>query len=130
MSAAGLRLGVLGLSLLLIGAAKASAHIVDIRWDANGRFVHKAEIPAGKFVEVCGALQPGQRIAWSFQGSAPTKFNIHYHRGKETVFPTQLDAVKEAAQTLEVQAEQVHCWMWSNKGSAALSIELRLRSEP
>ena len=115
-----------GLSLAHLGAAMASAHIVDIQWDASGRFVHKAEIQAGKFVEVCGALKPGQKITWSFQGSAPMNFNIHYHLGKETVFPAKLSAVKDAAQTLNVQAEQMHCWMWSNKSTQPLALQLTL----
>lgn len=119
-----------GLSLAHLGAAMASAHIVDIQWDASGRFVHKAEIQAGKFVEVCGALKPGQKITWSFQGSAPMNFNIHYHLGKETVFPAKLSAVKDAAQTLNVQAEQMHCWMWSNKGAALATLDLDLKIEP
>lgn len=134
MMAAGVWLRLLGLSaglsLAPLGAAMASAHIVDIRWDADGRFVHKAEIQAGKFVEVCGALKPGQKIAWSFQGSAPTNFNIHYHLGKETVYPAKLSAVKDAAQTLDVQTDQVHCWMWSNKGAATSTVDLILKIEP
>ncbi len=119
-----------GLSLAPLGVAMASSHIVDIQWDAHGRFVHKADIQAGKFVEVCGALKPGQKIAWSFQGSAPMNFNIHYHLGKETVFPAKLSAVKDAAQTLNVQAEQMHCWMWSNKSSAVATLDVALKIEP
>jgi len=125
----GLGLGA-ALSLAPLGAAMASAHIVDIQWDASGRSVHKAVIQAGKFVEVCGALKPGQKITWSFQGSAPMNFNIHYHLGKQTVYPAKLNDVKAAAQTLQVQAEQVHCWMWSNKTAAAASLELGLQVEP
>lgn len=119
-----------GLSLAPLAAATAAAHIVDIQWDASARFVHKAEIQAGKFVEVCGALKPGQKIAWSFQGSAPMNFNIHYHLSKQTVFPAKLSAVKDAAQTLNVQAEQMHCWMWSNKGTAMSTLDLVLKIEP
>ena len=57
-------------------------------------------------------------------------FNIHYHLGKETVFPAKLSAVKDAAQTLNVQAEQMHCWMWSNKGASMTTLDLILKIEP
>lgn len=118
------------LPCLLLGSAQAGPSIVDIRWDANGRFVHQAEVPADKFLEVCGALPLGQRINWRFQGSAPTNFNIHYHLGKETVYAVQLTGVREAAQALQVQVEQEYCWMWSNKTAAAATLSLELRAEP
>lgn len=127
---AGLLLRGLGLALLPLGAALAAPHIVDIRWDASGRFAHQAEVPAGKFLEVCGALKSGQKIAWSFQGPEAMNFNIHYHLGKETVYPVKLASVRDATQTLTVQAEQVHCWMWTNKGSAPASLDLVLKIEP
>ena len=40
----------------LCGGALAASHIVDIAWSPDGRFAHKAQIAAGKFVEVCGKL--------------------------------------------------------------------------
>ncbi|KQW42268.1 MULTISPECIES: hypothetical protein [unclassified Roseateles] len=121
-----------GLSALLMapfGAAVAANHIVDIEWDAQGRFAHQAEVPPTKFVEVCGKLTPGQKVAWSFKGGAPMNFNIHYHLGKETVYPVKLNEVKDGAQTLEVQAGQVYCWMWSNKTPSTASLELALKIE-
>ncbi|MGQ3095325.1 hypothetical protein [Roseateles sp.] len=111
-------------------SAVASSHIVDIQWDASGQFAHKAEVQPTKFVEVCAKLKPGQKIAWSFQGSAAMNFNIHYHLGKETVYPAKLTEVREAAQTLRVEAEQVHCWLWSNKTSAVALLDVALKIEP
>ena len=129
-----LRKPLVGVATLLLlapmGSAVAASHIIDIRWDANGQFAHKAEVQPAKFVEVCGKLKSGQRIAWSFEGSAAMNFNIHYHVGKDTVYPTRLNEVKDAAQTLQVQAEQVHCWMWSNKTLAPASLHLALKIEP
>jgi hypothetical protein len=121
--------GLALLPWLLLVSAQAAPHIVDLRWDANGRFTHQAEVPAGKFVEVCGALKPGQKITWSFQGGAAMNFNIHYHLGKETVYPVKLAGVRDAAQTLNVQVEQVHCWMWTNKSPAAAGLTLSLAIE-
>ena len=41
--------GVLAM-LALSGVALASSHIVDIAWSPDGRFAHKTQIAAGKFV--------------------------------------------------------------------------------
>lgn len=127
---AGRLLTSLGLALLPLGSALAAPHIVDLQWDAGGRFAHQAEVPPGKFVEVCGALKPGQQVDWRFQGGAPMDFNIHYHIGKETVYPVKLTAARQAEQTLSVRAAQVHCWMWTNKGSEAATLSLTLSLKP
>ena len=121
--------GVGFLMLALMGGAMASGPIVDFAWDAQGQFVHKTEVPAGKFVELCGPLKAGQKVAWSFQAGAPMNFNIHYHLGPDVVYPTKLSAVTLAAQSLAVQKEQVYCWMWSNKTAAAATLDVLLKLE-
>ncbi len=118
------------LASLPIGMAVAAPHIVDIRWDAEGRFAHESSVPAGKFFEVCGALKAGQKVAWSFKGDDAMDFNIHYHLGKDTVYPVKLKAVRDAAQDLQVQAEQVHCWMWTNKGGQPARLSVTLKTTP
>ena len=109
-----------------LSTVHAASPIVDIRWDDQGRFVHEASIAPGKFLEVCGALQPGQSIDWSYQSAAALPFNIHYHQGADTVYPVQLKAA-QAAQTLKVSAEQAHCWMWTNKSTEAVRVSVSLR---
>ena len=47
---------------MLSGAAFAATHFVDIAWSPDGRFGHKAQIAAGKFVEVCGKLAVGKGV--------------------------------------------------------------------
>lgn len=129
-----MRLGLWGRLLLAAtlgsGSAAAAPHIIDIRWDASGRFAHQVEVPAGKFIEVCGALKTGQRIAWTFESSQALAFNIHYHRGKETVYPVKLAAAEQAADSLAVQVDEPYCWMWSNKSAAAASLRLELLTRP
>lgn len=123
------QIGVLALLLAPMGAAIAASHIADIRWDAEGRYVHHAEVAPGKFVEVCGKLKPGQKVVWSFKSSSAMGFNIHYHRGKDTVYPVKLNDVSDAAQTLQVGADEVHCWMWTNKAPRPVSLDLVLKIE-
>jgi len=110
----------------LSGVALAATHIVDIAWPPDGRFAHKAQIAAGKFVEVCGKLAVGEGVRWSFTAAAPVDFNIHYHVGKEAVFPARQTQVSSGRDTLNVAVAQDYCWMWTNKGSAPVSLTVDL----
>ena len=110
----------------LSGAALGATHIVDIAWPPDGRFAHKAQIAAGKFVEVCGKLAVGEGVRWSFATAAPVDFNIHYHVGKEAVFPAKQAQVNSGRDTLNVAVAQDYCWMWTNKGSAPVSLTVEL----
>lgn len=115
------------LALLAVsGVALASSHIVDIAWSPDGRFAHQAQIAAGKFVEVCGKLAVGEGVRWNFATAAPVDFNIHYHVGKEAVFPAKHSQVSSGRDTLNVKVAQDYCWMWTNKGSAPVSLTVDL----
>lgn len=111
---------------MLPDAAFAATHIVDIAWSPDGRFGHKAQIAAGKFVEVCGKLAVGEGVRWNFTAAAPVDFNIHYHVGKEAVFPAKQTQVAVGRDTLSVTVAQDYCWMWTNKGSAPVSLTVDL----
>ena len=111
----------------LSGAALGATHIVDIAWPPDGRFAHKAQIAAGKFVEVCGKLASGDGVRWSFTASVPVDFNIHYHVGKEAEFPAKQAQVTSGQDTLRVAVREDYCWMWTNKTTAATKLSVTLR---
>ena len=112
---------------LLAGPATAAAHIVDITWTPDGGFAHRTQIAAGKFVEICGRLTAGEAVRWDFQSAAAVDFNIHYHVGKEVVFPTRQAQVKAGRDTLRVELSQDYCWMWTNKGSVPVGLTVDLK---
>ena len=113
--------------LMLAGVPVARADVVDIQWSGDGRFTHKGAIAAGTFVEVCGKLPAGLAVRWDFEASTPVDFNVHYHEGKDVVYPSQLPAVSSAKDTLNTKVEQDYCWMWSNKSAAAATLTVNLR---
>ena len=113
--------------VLAVFATGAQAELVDITWDAAGRFETTLSVPSGGFVEVCGKLAKGQSIAWSFKGDKPTNFNIHYHAGKDVEYPAKLVAVARADDTLQVKITQDYCWMWSNKSAVPTTLSLTLQ---
>lgn len=114
------------LAALLVGAPSAWAEVVEIRWDAQGRFEHTAEVAPGRFAEVCGRLSRAEAVAWSFEARQPLDFNVHYHAGKQVVTPEKRDAALRADGKLEATIEQDYCWMWSNKSGVPTKLELRL----
>ena len=108
-------------------AIDARAELVDIRWDSAGLFETALKVAPGKFAEVCGQLAKDQSVAWSFRGERPMNFNIHYHEGKQVVFPAKQDAVVEAQGKLDVGRAQDYCWMWTNKTDSVVRLQLVLR---
>lgn len=89
--------------------------------------MHEATIAPGKFVELCDKLPAGLKVRWDFDAGAPLDFNVHYHMGKDVVFPFKLSAVASARDTQDAKIEQDCCWMWSNKSAkpAMLSVNLQ-----
>jgi len=112
-------------ALAWCGAAHAA--VVDIAWDANGRFEHQSTVAAGKFAEVCGALDRDQAVQWRFTSTGPMAFNVHYHQGKDVVYPVKREATTQADGRLLANPPQTYCWMWSNKGSQAVTLQVELQ---
>ena len=107
-------------------AIDARAELVEIGWDKAGRFETADSVAPGKFAEVCGRLDKGQSVAWSFKGDRPLNFNIHYHEGKQVVFPSKQDAAVDAQGKLNVSLSQDYCWMWTNKTDLRAKLSLVL----
>jgi hypothetical protein len=107
-------------------ATPAAQHIADIAW-GDGGYRHAVTVAPGRFFEACGKLEAGAAVRWQFDAAAALDFNIHYHLGKEVVYPAQLKGVERAADTLAVRQAQDYCWMWTNRGAAPVKLELHLQ---
>ena len=113
--------------VLLTALPAARADGVDIQWSGDGRFAHQSTVAAGKVAEVCSKLPAGTSVRWAFEASTPLDFNVHYHVGKDVVFPSKLAAVATAKDTLQTSIAQDYCWMWSNKSTAPATLTLNLQ---
>lgn len=111
---------------LLLPTSAAMAELIELRFDAAGRFEHASRIAPGKFVELCGKFGARDAVQWRFRSAATLDFNIHYHVGKDVVYPVKLKLAGEAADTLRPKAEQDYCWMWSNKGDVPVELTATL----
>lgn len=105
----------------------ARAQVIDIAWDTAGNFERSLDVAPGGFVELCVKLTKGRAIAWSYDASAPLDFNIHYHAGKDVVFPVKQDGSASLKGELQVDAAQDYCWMWRNKGAAPAALQTKLQ---
>ncbi len=119
------KIAVVGTSALVLSAV-SHAEIVDVKWDATGKFERTQSIAPGKFVEICENLPKGSAVKWEFKASAPVNFNVHFHQGKEVSFPEKQDGVSELQGTLVTPSKEDYCWMWTNKGEAASNIHVLL----
>ena len=115
---------VLALAAIATGAG---ADVIDIKWDANGRFERSVNLAPGKFAEVCGKLPAGLKVRWAFDAGMPLDFNVHYHVDNEVVFPSKLTAVAAAKDVLDTKFDQDYCWMWGNKSASATTITVKLQ---
>lgn len=114
------------LLLTVLMPVAASAEIAEIKW-ADGVFTHKASIAPKKFLEVCGKQKKGETVNWTFNGTAPTDFNIHYHVGKDVSYPENRKGVASAEGSLVAPLDQDFCWMWTNRAAQPLDLELKLK---
>ena len=111
---------------LWIGAGIAQAEVIDLHWQEGRRFERNLPIAAGKFAEICGPLEPGHTVRWSFKADRAVNFNVHYHVDKDVRYPAKKDRVKRLKGDLAVDARQDYCWMWSNKTTASASLSVTL----
>ena len=105
----------------------AQAELLDIAWNASGHYEKSATVQPGKFLELCGGLAKGESISWSFDADRALDFNVHFHQGKDVIFPEKQTAVTKASGTLNVALKQDYCWMWSNKSATPATLSAHLK---
>ena len=118
--------GVLAGVSLLMGAAAALAEVIELQWQDAGRFERSLTIAPGKFAEICGPLEAGQAVQWSFEADRALNFNVHFHVDKEVRYPAKKESVKRLQGDLSVDSRQDYCWMWTNKTTASTKLSVTL----
>lgn len=119
--------GVLAGVSLLMGAAAARAEVIELQWQDAGRFERSLTIAPGKFAEICGPLEAGQAVQWSFEADRALNFNVHYHVDKDVRYPAKKENIKRLQGDLSVDSRQDYCWMWTNKTTASTKLSVTLR---
>jgi hypothetical protein len=103
-----------GLVAIFIGGSVA-AQVV------STPFTHTVK-PRG-FAEECFKLPGGETIGYAFESSATMDFNIHFHRGKDVVYPVKVDAVRRADDRFTAPSAEEFCLMWTNGTAAMVTVK-------
>lgn len=80
--------------------------------------------------EHCVALAPGQVLDYHFTAARPLRFNVHYHVGREIVFPVPEQELGARAGQITVDRPRTCCLMWINPSPTAVRIEFDARVGP
>jgi hypothetical protein len=123
---------LLSAAALLGFASAASTQEVPIRWDAAGHFEHALTVPPGGVAELCGKLRREAVVEWRFDADAPLDFNVHYHVGREAVYPVRMAGAGSGSEKFVAPKDQTYCWMWQNTLAhpAAMRASLALQGKP
>ena len=111
---------------LSLAASTAHADVVDIVWEDGARFDRTLTLAPGKFAELCGALDAGKTVKWSFEADGELNFNIHYHVGKDVHYPSRMEQVRRSEGRLAADVAQDYCWMWTNQTAAPAQLAVQL----
>jgi hypothetical protein len=75
------------------------------------------ELQAGKTAEECFALTAAERIEYRFEATTAVDFNLHTHRGGETITPVDVKRTRAQAGTYAAPRAEEYCLMWTNAGA-------------
>ena len=114
-----------GLSLLAVFALSTAVGAAPPEGvTAEKPFAHS--VRPRQIAEECFRLPAGKTIGYAFESSAPVDFNIHYHAGKDVVYPIKSDQVRQAADRFTAPSDQEFCLMWTNATLEMVTIKGRL----
>ena len=113
-------------AILAASALSSHAAVMDIPWNIDQRFDQLVEVEPGKSAELCSHLPRGAQVRWSYESPVALDFDIHYHVGEKVSYPAKHSATARAEGTLAVALEQDYCWMWTNSGTQAAKVRVKL----
>ncbi len=110
----------------VILAGPAAAELVEVKLTPGEAVDKRFTVAPGKFAELCSALQRGQVVVWQFRADAAVDFNVHYHVGKGVEYPERRPGISDANGRLTASVEESYCWMWTNRSTAPVALDVRL----
>ncbi len=86
-------------------------------------------IEPGKSYEACMRLSAGDKIYYEFTSDSDLRFNIHYHEGKEVLYPVPVKLISSEKAVFEPKSRKQYCMMWNNPGKETVELELQYRTQ-
>ena len=113
----------------MLGATACSARAHDA--SSTGSEIRKTvELPAGEFHEECLDLSRRQRLHYAFSSAQPVEFNIHYHRGKDIVYPVRLKNIRSLKSVFTPPRDEGYCMMWTNSRRNGVKLQYQFSIRP
>lgn len=108
-------------------AGAVQAENVDVRFDANGQFAHSGAVAPGQALELCAPLGAAEAVDSRFNATGALDYNVHHHVQDEVVYLELEKGITRHVGRLEPESADTYCWMWENRGSAAVKLEAALQ---
>lgn len=121
-----MRKAIFGIACAAI-AGTAYAQLVELKLAPGEAVEKRLTVAPGKFTELCIPVKKGRAVGWRFQADGPTDFNIHYHYFKQVKYPERRKNVREASGRLAVGLDQDYCWLWANRSTEPLALNVNLQ---
>lgn len=115
-----MRISILVFTLFLIGAC-AVATVKDSGIN---------QIKPGGIHEECFSAKSGQKIIYSYYGSLPVDFNVHYHAGEKIYYPVERKGATLDDGTYVADHEDIYCLMWTNNQKASATLNYKYEIQP
>lgn len=123
-----MRLALTVLLALLCGTAlPAQAHKRSIEWGTANRFEGEQLLAQGEELQVCGPLEKGQVVHWTFHANAVLAFDIHHMVGKRVHYGEKRLRTKGLQGQYVAPETVTYCWRWTNRGTAPARMAFMLR---
>ena len=74
-------------------------------------------------------LSAGDKIYYEFTSDSDLRFNIHYHQGKEVLYPVPVKLTSSEKAVFAPDARNHYCLMWKNPGQGAVELKLQYRKQ-
>ena len=83
----------------------------------------RVDVPARGFEEHCVKLESGEAVHYRFRASSEVDFNIHYHRGKDVLYPVRERGSRRAEGKYTAPHDDTFCLMWEHTGDVGARID-------
>jgi hypothetical protein len=93
---------------------------------ALASYEHSVVLAAGQVHETCNELPAGDVLSYQYTGSSVSLFNIHYHDGKNIIYPVPDELAFRRNSSLTTGSAQNYCLMWKNIRSTPVTIWYRI----
>lgn len=106
--------GALSLSLALAGSAGAQERITLGPYESFER---------------CFELNAGESVRYSYEASAPVRFDLHFHSGDKTQYPVFRDGSLSGSGVFNARQKNEYCAYWALRGEGSAEVTFELRTQ-